>query len=414
MPSMIDNPPMNTAVVFPARQTNSLGVIRSLGQKGIPVIGLDCQPQSVGFYSRYCRGLLCPDPLTDDQGFLEALVALGKELELPGVLFLMDDHLVLLATKYRAVLEKYYRFPFLDFAVAVNCLDKRQMYEIACSLGIPVPHTIWPAEGREGLAIPEGFAYPCILKPAGKFAIRDGSPEQVYAFFRLYGKAIRVFSREELLRRLAEVTKLGFQVVIQEEIPGAASGLYSLGAYCNKEGQALALFTGRKLRQLPPDFGTCTLAEACREPKLVEYGSRFLSAVGFWGIAEVEFKKDPRDGIFKFLEVNPRAWTWISLATSCGVDLPLAAYLDLLDRPVPPLPQREGAAKWTDLAKDVLCFLKYRRGGVGFPALSLREWLSALKGPKQDIYFAREDMLPGLMIPFQLLRSRFGKNRTSF
>jgi hypothetical protein len=39
-----------------------LGVIRSLGRRGIPVIGLDPSRGAIGFFSRYCKSIACPDP----------------------------------------------------------------------------------------------------------------------------------------------------------------------------------------------------------------------------------------------------------------------------------------------------------------------------------------------------------------
>ena len=43
---------------------------------------------------------------------------------------------------------------------------------------------------------------------------------------------------------------------------------------------------------------------------------------GFHGVSQVEFKRDPRDGRFKLMEINPRLWQWHGLAAACGVDLP--------------------------------------------------------------------------------------------
>ena len=59
-------------------------------------------------------------------------------------------------------------------------------------------------------------------------------------------------------------------------------------------------------------------------------GSRFCAALGFHGISQVEFKRDPRDGRYKLMEINPRLWQWHGLAAACGVDLPRIAYCDLL------------------------------------------------------------------------------------
>ena len=58
-------------------------------------------------------------------------------------------------------------------------------------------------------------------------------------------------------------------------------------------------------------------------PELEQYGSVLLKEIGYYGLSEVEFKKDPRDGRYKLLEINARTWLWHSLAIRCGVDFPL-------------------------------------------------------------------------------------------
>ncbi|MBW1706423.1 MAG: hypothetical protein JRJ86_14840 [Deltaproteobacteria bacterium] len=408
------NSPVPVAVVFPARQTNSLGVIRSLGKRGIPVIGLDNQPMSVGFYSRFCKGMLCPGPAQDAVHFIQYLVNLGKRLKTKGVLYLMDDYYVFLATKYREMLEKYFLFSFLDFEAIHNCMDKSRMYMAAKELGIPVPKTYLPDNSEDISEIAREISYPCLIKPVGKFEITGNSAEKVYGFFRKYGKALRAPDEKSLFRLLEEVTRHGFRVVVQEEISGGPDQLYSLGVYCNKDSEILMTFTGRKLRQIPPDFGTCTLAEAVNEPLLIDYGKRFLKEIKFWGIAELEFKKDRNDGEYKFLEINPRAWTWISLATACGVDLAHTAYLDLTGQQVIASSQDFSKVKWIDLAKDIICFLKYRTGDRYIAGMTFKQWLLSLRGPKTFIYFNETDPLPGILIPLQLLRSRLGREVTSF
>jgi predicted ATP-grasp superfamily ATP-dependent carboligase len=70
-----------------------------------------------------------------------------------------------------------------------------------------------------------------------------------------------------------------------------------------------------------------------------------LAALGYHGIAQTEFRLDPRDEQFKLMEVNPRLWQWHGLARACGVDLPRIAYLDVLGRrqgPVCSGPQHDG------------------------------------------------------------------------
>lgn len=402
------------AIVFPARQTNSLGVIRSLGRKGIHVIGLDYLPMSVGFRSRYCTGKLCPDPGHGEGPFIDFLLSLGRSLATKGVLFLMDDFYVFLATKYREDLEKYFLFPYLESDTLHHCMDKRKMMETVRALQIPLPDSYWSDLREDIVKVARHIRYPAIIKPIGKFEIEGNQAQNIYRFFLKFGKALRVTDAEELVRLWEETRRLGLNILIQEEIPGDASFLYSLGVCCSNDSEILAAFTGRKLRQIPPDFGTCTLAEGCHVPELIEYGRKYLKKIRFRGIAELEFKKDPGDGRFKFLEINPRAWTWISLATACGVDLPHIAYLDLTGQKVHTPCQADCAVKWVDLGKDILCYLKYGRGNRFTKKTPFREWLVSLRGPKRDIYFDGSDPLPGICIPLQLLRSRFKRPGTSF
>ena len=95
------------------------------------------------------------------------------------------------------------------------------------------------------------------------------------------------------------------------------------------DGEALGVFTGRKLRQTRQHMGVCRVAEAVWVPEVAEHGLRLLRALEFHGISQVEFKLDPRTGAHKLIEVNPRLWQWHGLATACGVDLTHIAYLDL-------------------------------------------------------------------------------------
>ena len=109
-------------------------------------------------------------------------------------------------------------------------------------------------------------------------------------------------------------------------IPGDDATLWTVGSYTNAGGTALGLFCGRKLVQMPRGFGTCRVGEARWREDAVEQALTLLAALGFHGVAQTEFRLDPRDGRFKLMEVNPRLWQWHGLARACGVDLPRIAY----------------------------------------------------------------------------------------
>ena len=53
--------------------------------------------------------------------------------------------------------------------------------------------------------------------------------------------------------------------------------------------------------------------------------------IGFNGVCEIEYIKDPRDGKYKLIEINPRTWLWVGLAVACGINYPVYIYNHLND-----------------------------------------------------------------------------------
>ena len=117
--------------------------------------------------------------------------------------------------------------------------------------------------------------------------------------------------------------------MVQELVPGGDDALFTVGSYLDRNGRPLGVFCGRKLRQTPPGIGTCRVGEAVWVQEVVEDALRLLAGFGYYGLSQVEFKRDARDGRYKLMEINARLWQWHGLATACGVDLPRIAYDDL-------------------------------------------------------------------------------------
>jgi predicted ATP-grasp superfamily ATP-dependent carboligase len=191
-------------------------------------------------------------------------------------------------------------------------------------------------------------------------------------------------------------------LLLQEIVPGGDHELYSLGSYVDSRSRPLAVFTGRKLRQKPRSFGEARLAESIWVPEVAEAGLRLLGELRFHGVSQVEFKRDPRDGSFRLMEINARHWLWHSLSGVCGVELAYTAYSDCLGASVAEMPkhrdyeaeasrQREGP-RWVDGLRDATSSLKEMSRGQ----LSGREWLRSLRGIRSEAVFSLSDPLPGL------------------
>lgn len=300
-------------------QVSGLGVIRSLGMKGISVLALDHDPLAIGLYSRYVkRKVICPDPLRQEEAFVNLLISVGKEMDVPGILFPTTDAYVVAVVRSRAELEKYYQIPFSPWKAIKEIVDKEHQYKKAMKADIPIPKSYFPKDYQETKQIGKEIGYPVILKPAYSHPF----------VIKYIIKAVKVNSCKELIEKYQKYTSAGHKMIIQEIIEGDADRLYEFVSYANSKGEPIAIFVGRKLEQYPPDFGSGTVFESVDEPRIVELGTQLLKAFNYHGISFSEFKLDPKDDQFKLMEFNPRITHCNSLSTECGVNLPYIAYQD--------------------------------------------------------------------------------------
>ncbi|MGB2875174.1 MAG: hypothetical protein WBB76_06830 [Gaiellaceae bacterium] len=322
------------AVVCEVGWVNGLGAIRSLGRVGVRTIALDHRPWALGFRSRYALPLVAPDPLPDQDGFISFLVDLAEELGRPAPIFpTHDEHLNALA-RHRDELADRYLCPFPGWDVLEPLQSKRHQLAMAESLGMATPATVHPQSLDDAFGAAEEIGYPLFVKPSENIV-----------FKRIHKRQAFVCRERAELEHAYRITA-EFEPMIQEFIPGGDEWLWSLGTYISPERGPLAVFSGRKLRQTAENMGSARVGEAVWDDEVVDSGLRLLEALGFHGIAQVEWKRDPRDGRLKLIEVNPRLWQWHGLTGACGADVTQTAYWDLIGVQVPFARTNNSGKRW--------------------------------------------------------------------
>src|SRR3984893_15071669 len=295
-----------------------LGIARSLGRRGIPVCIIDHQ-HSVSQFSKYVTRVVRVKDLRDEHKTVESVMGIGLRYGLKGwVLFPTRDETVAAFSRHRDRLAEFFRVTTPCWDTVRWAWDKKQTYDLAAQLGIPVPRTYNPR--TEGELAELYSRLPLAIKPAvkenffyatGAKAWRAESPDQLINLFR---KAIRQIRPEEIL--------------IQEIIPGDGQRQYSYCAFF-RDGEAHSTLIARRMRQHPREFGrAATYVETVELPTIVELSERFLRAIDYYGLVEVEFKQDPRDGLFKLLDVNARTWGFHSIGQPAGIEFPYLVYAD--------------------------------------------------------------------------------------
>lgn len=359
----------------------ALGVVRSLGRRGVPVAVVGEGDDRLSTLSRYARRRF-PWRDAEPTAQVDYLLDLADRAALQGwALIPSGDETAALAARYHDTLSGSFVVTVPPWEVLRMAYDKRETYALATRIGVEVPWTLWPA-GKAELEATD-IDYPVILKPAVK-----------ETFNRLTAaKAWRVDNRRELLARYEEAIGLVSPdvLMVQELVPGGGEEQLSYAALC-ADGRPLASIVARRTRQYPPDFGRAsTFVETIDDASVAQCSAPLLEAMRFTGLIEVEFKRHPGTGRLKLLDVNPRVWGWHTLGAAAGVDFSYLLWLAACRQPVPPQRARPGV-RWvrssTDLPTVVGQILRRRMG--------LREYVGTLRGPRERAIFALDDPLPGL------------------
>jgi predicted ATP-grasp superfamily ATP-dependent carboligase len=377
------------AVVYPDNLA-ALGVCRGLGPYGVQVAVLSSDHTAPGQYSRYATRVPCP-PASDEAALVEFLVAFGRAQRERPVLFLTDDSSLVLAGRHRAALEPWYRFPFGPWEALEPVMMKDALARALDGV-VPTPRTVaLDDEGDlEGAAAAVGL--PAILKPVLR-CLFDPSAAEPLPFEKVFGaKAVRVHDTAQLAREWRTARDHGFALVLQEEIPGPITSLCSVGLYATPD-DVPASFTSQKLGQVPAEFGDGLVVRALSAPDLVPLAERALRRLGYHGLADIEFKQDARDGLWKLLDINPRPWLWINLPTACGVNLPRAAWLHATGQAIDPwdFVQRDFQTRWISMRGVAIAAV---RGAVAGRPLDVLDTLARhLRGPRVGPLWSPRDVL---------------------
>ena len=138
-------------------------------------------------------------------------------------------------------------------------------------------------------------------------------------------------------------------------------------------------------------------------PPLEGPSIRFLEAIGYHGLVELEYKRDARDGEYRLLDVNARTWGYHSLGPAAGVDFPSLLFREQMGETLLSVSARPGV-RWIRLATDVPNAIRDIAAGTLRPSTYLR----SLLGIDTEAVFSMSDPLPGLfelaLLPYLFVR----------
>lgn len=332
----------------------SLAIVRSLGKHGHTIIVSNKHLPSLASVSRFCSAhFVYPDPVSKPQEFVTAIIEFICDNNIDIVLPVADVTTLLLA-KNRAQLPASCSFPFSDFETISLAADKDYIMKLALSLNVPIPTTFELKSKTEIPNLPDNLSYPIVLKPA-RSRIKT---EQGW----LFTAVSYADSHSDLVNALEQKNKLEYPILLQERIYGPGVGVFM----CCNQGDVIAAFSHRRLREKPPSGGVSVLRESIEiDPKARKYAETLLKKLNWHGVAMVEFKLDNNDQQAKLMEINGRFWGSLQLAIDSGVDFPALLISTTTDDKIKPVLNYKLGVKsrwfWGDLDSLLMLFLKSKK-----------------------------------------------------
>jgi D-aspartate ligase len=378
---MVSSPDLPTGKVIVAGMVHGgLAIARSLARHGVRVIGVTAHERESGLRSNAVHEhAICPDP-ADERAFVDFLLSRADSWS--GALIIeTNDYYSSALANHREELERHYRLAVPSAEVTATFIEKDLTYELAEQCGVEYPALVLPESPAELEEVIGQLQFPVMLKPvrSHEFAAR----------FRK--KLFVTETPEDLRERFSAANEAGLATIVCEIIPGDDHRtLEKAWYYVGSDGQILVEIHNTKLRQTPPMFGITRAAVTTPvNEEIRSLALSILDASDLRGTAGFEFKRDPRDGRPKLIEVNIRVMADVQMMISAGVDIPWIMYRDLvLDEREPP-PEYAIGQYYVYELPDIFQFLGRRN------PRSIRAFLEPYRTRRRSFaYFSLRDPRP--------------------
>lgn len=332
------------------------------------------------------------DDFTSDRGFLRALEQVAAEQraahpDRPLLLIATGDTSAALLARNRDVLRQWYLTSTIDGDLLQRVVEKSSFYELCAEYGIDHPITsVYTHEQFEaGAPVEPPAAFPIALKASDSVAYLDCQ-------FEGRRKAYVLESQAELNDVVERIYTAGYPgaLILQDFIPGDDSNMRVLNAYVNSDGSVAMMSLGRPLMEewAPDRVGNYAAIVSGGEPEIYAQAAHLLTALGYTGYVNLDVKRDPRDGSFKFFEINPRPGGSSYFTTVAGLNMARWIVLDLIEHRYAPTVLGERHCVWLGVPRSIV-----RRYA---PEGALRDEALALirRGEVGTTVFCRHDPSP--------------------
>jgi len=355
----------STPVLLLGGSENALAVARNLGKKGVE-IKIGGEESHIAMKSRYCnKKFIRPDTISSYE-FWKNLLLVQTEFDLSGhILFACDDGAIEFLVEHRTDLENKYIIDDYLPDLHRSMLDKKSTLEIARSVNVATPN-FWEINSLADVdKIRSDIVFPVMVKPIHSHKF------QIVFDMKLF---IIKADFDELLEKAKLALDNNLEIMIVEMIPGPDSLLCSYFTYIDKDDNHLYEHTKRTPRRFPVNRGGGSYHITEWIEETAELGRKFFTSIHYRGMANIEFKRDTRDGKLKVIEVNSRFTATEELFVKCKMPINFVLYCYLTNQPFDVIKTYEQNRRMWYPIRDYFSFREQYRNGD----LTFMDWMRSI------------------------------------
>lgn len=357
-------------IVFGPDHYNPLGVVRSLGEKGLnPIVILWAEHPFLVNHSRYISKLHVVK--TIQEGYDILIKEYGNEIKEPFLFLTMDKIVSFLDNRYDEIKNKFITYNGGGERGRLNWLmNKDNITNLGIQAGLEVPNKEIVETGE----LPHSLKYPIITK------VLDST-------MGAWKGDVHICHTEAELKD-AYLTIKAPKLCLQEYI-------YKKGEFCyegfsiNDGNDIFMPYMFRYIRLYEDSYGHYMTVSPVANSDFIDKIRNLMKLTKFNGIFEIEFMEGP-NGEKYFLEVNLRASTWNYALTVGGGNLPYYWAKSMLLGHIPYEEIKLKKSPFTAMVEPA----DFVNNVIKIKTISFMEWLKQFHKSGCTYYYNSKDIKP--------------------
>ena len=290
---------MNYSIlILDADGTQMLPVAETLCRQRYILHGFYNHKLSYGYGCRYVKFINIIHYSSEDN-YVKDILDYAKNFNI-DVLFPMSDRTAAIISKYREILKERFHFVTPDYDAFCLGYDKNSLMHVCAENNIPHPRTI-DLEDKKNV---DESIFPALIKPN----ITTGGRGMVL-----------VHSITEFNEKISQIKEQYGACHLQEFIQSGGKQI-KVQLFVNDKSELLYFSVLHKQRYYPENGGSSSCNKTILDEKVVQYCHKVLQNIHWIGFADFDLIEDPKDGILKIMEINPRVPACVKSAIKSGTD----------------------------------------------------------------------------------------------